>query len=40
LGGSAGLHGGIALATRDVFGREGLARLPADEQVGEEQVGE
>ncbi|GAA3354058.1 hypothetical protein GCM10017744_010220 [Streptomyces antimycoticus] len=31
LKGRSGLHGGIALATRDVFGPAGIARLLADE---------
>lgn len=35
LRGRSGLHGGIALATRDVFGPAGIARLLADEPGAE-----
>jgi len=30
LGESAGIHGGIALARRDVFSAQGMARMPVD----------
>ncbi|MBP8534422.1 ROK family transcriptional regulator [Streptomyces sp. MK37H] len=35
LKGTSGLHGGIALATQDVFGPAGMARLLADASGGE-----